>query len=242
MTGRPGPTAGPSPARTTPRSANRRNSRDRRVVGSGGEPGAGVDGADGVDRVGFGGGLVLAVAQHPGEPERHPAGIAGLVCTPSKATSTTSSGRTRTTQPESSTASAPNRLVCQRSIASVSPLNVFPSITNPPAGSRAPRCRFDNQPVRRPCPRSTASTTRSRVCLGLTFSQPAPRRPASYGVDSDLTTTPSCPRSSAAANAAEASATVPATTRGTRTDSGTTFAIAAARSDPGASSRSAPST
>ena len=62
------------------------------------------------------------------------------------------------------------------------PLNVLPSMTNPPvAGSRAPRWMLDSLPVRRPEPHSTASTTRSRVCTGLTFSQPAPRRPASYG-------------------------------------------------------------
>ena len=35
------------------------------------------------------------------------------------------------------------------------------------------------------------------MCTGLTLSQPAPRRPASYGAVSDLTTTPSCPRASA---------------------------------------------
>ncbi len=40
---------------------------------------------------------------------------------------------------------------------------------------------MDSQPRRRPWPHSAASTTRSRVCRGLTFSQPAPRRPASYG-------------------------------------------------------------
>ena len=31
------------------------------------------------------------------------------------------------------------------------------------------------------------------MCRGLTLIQPAPRRPAAYGVASDLTTTPSCP-------------------------------------------------
>ena len=42
-------------------------------------PGAGsprAEGADGVDGVGLGGGLVLAVAQHPGEPQREPARVA----------------------------------------------------------------------------------------------------------------------------------------------------------------------
>ena len=66
------------------------------------------------------------------------------------------------------------------SIASVRPLNVLPSITKPaPDGSRAPRCRLLSQPRRRPWPHSAASTTRSSVWRGLTFSQPAPRRPAS---------------------------------------------------------------
>ena len=49
------------------------------------------------------------------------------------------------------------RVVCQSSIASVMPLNVLPSMTNPPvAGSRAPRWMLDSLPVRRPDPHSTA--------------------------------------------------------------------------------------
>ena len=62
------------------------------------------------------------------------------------------------------------RSVCQASISSVIPLNVLPSITKPPdAGSRAPRWMLESQPWRRPLPHSTASTTRSRVCTGLTL-------------------------------------------------------------------------
>ena len=58
------------------------------------------------------------------------------------------------------------------------PLNVLPSITNPPvASSRAPRCRFDSQPLRRPWPHSAASTTRSSVCSRLILSHDA-RAPA----------------------------------------------------------------
>ena len=79
------------------------------------------------------------------------------------------------------------------------PLNVLPSITKPPvAGSRAPRWMLDSLPVRRPDPHSTASTTRSRVCTGLTLSQPAPRRPASYGAVGDFAITPSWPAASVA--------------------------------------------
>ncbi len=37
---------------------------------------------------------------------------------------------------------------------SVMPLNVLPTMTNPPSLPRAPRCRFDSHPVRRPCPHS----------------------------------------------------------------------------------------
>ena len=78
------------------------------------------------------------------------------------------------------------------------PLNVLPSITKPPvAGSRAPRWRLLSHPCRRPWPHSAASTTRSSVCARLTFSQPAPRRPASYGASSAFTITPSWPRASA---------------------------------------------
>ena len=63
------------------------------------------------------------------------------------------------------------------------PLKVLPSITNRSGSvsSRAPRWMLDSRPRRRPEPHSTASTTRSRVCTGLTFTQAEPRRPAAYG-------------------------------------------------------------
>src|SRR5207302_50519 len=61
-------------------------------------------------------------------------------------------------------------------MASVRPLNVLPSMTYPPAaGSRAPRCRLESLPVRRPWPHSAANTTRSRVCARLILSPLAPR-------------------------------------------------------------------
>ena len=105
--------------------------------------------------------------------------------------------------------------VCQVSSSSVSPLNVLPSMTKPPVeGSRAPRCRLDSQPRRRPCPHSTASTTRSSVCRGLTLIHPAPRRPAAYGVASDLTTTPSWPCAIASPKKAVASSAEEVTRRG----------------------------
>ena len=66
---------------------------------------------------------------------------------------------------------------------------------------------LDSQPWRRPLPHSTASTTRSRVCTGLTLTQPEPRRPASYGAIARLlTTTPSWP--AASASRAKSSATL----------------------------------
>ena len=43
-------------------------------------------------------------------------------------------------------------------------------------------------------PTRPRGSTRSSVCAGLTLSQPAPRRPASYGAASALTSTPSWPR------------------------------------------------
>ncbi len=92
-----------------------------------------------------------------------------------------------------------NRAVCQSSMASVIPLKVFPTMMNPPvAGSRAPRWILESLPRRRPDPHSTASTTRSSVCTGLTFSQPAPRRPAWYGASGALAITPSWPAASVA--------------------------------------------
>ena len=45
---------------------------------------------------------------------------------------------------------------------------------SPPSGSRAPRWMFDSFPVRRPYPHSAPSTTRSRVCTGLTFCHALP--------------------------------------------------------------------
>ena len=137
---------------------------------------------------------------------------------PSKATSTTCSGRTSTTHPEvPSTASSVKRSVCQRSISSVMPLNVLPIMTKPPvSGSRAPRWMFDRVPWRRPDPHSTASTTRSRVCVGLTLTQPLPRRPAAYGLPAALTTTPSWPAATSSAKKRSASPASDVRTRGTR--------------------------
>ena len=114
---------------------------------------------------------------------------------PSKAISTTCSGRSSTTHPSvPSTASSVNRSVCQRSISSVMPLNVLPIMTNPPvSGSRAPRWMLESSPRRRPEPHSTARTTRSSVWVGLTLTHPLPRRPAAYGLSAALTTTPSWP-------------------------------------------------
>ncbi len=114
-------------------------------------------------------------------------------------------------------------------------------MTKPPAGSRAPRCRFDSQPCRRPCPHSAASTTRSRVCRGLTFSQPAPRRPASYGCCRSFTTTPSWPRARASAAKPPAANTSAVTSRGARHSSGTTASSTSSRSTSGRPSTSTPS-
>ncbi len=147
-----------------------------------------------------------------------------------------------TTHPSSETCSSWNRCVCQASSSSVIPLNVLPSITKPPAGSRAPRCRFDNHPRRRPEPHSTARTTRSSVCRGFTFTQPAPRRPASYGAFRDFTTTPSCPAAIAADRTASASSRDATSVRETSSGGGSTRSSTARRSAAGSPVRSAPST
>ena len=98
-------------------------------------------------------------------------------------------------------------------------------------------------PARRPLPHSTASTTRSRVCRGLTLTQPAPRRPASYGASRDLTTTPSWPAATTSANSRRASSGS-AVTRARHHQLGAAARRRAgrSRSAPGASSRSSPST
>jgi hypothetical protein len=79
------------------------------------------------------------------------------------------------------------------------------------------------------------------VCRGLTLIHPAPRRPAAYGVSSDLTTTPSCPRATASAKNSDASAAEDVTSRGMSSAAGTAEASEACRSASGRSIRSAPS-
>ena len=79
------------------------------------------------------------------------------------------------------------------------------------------------------------------MCRGLTLIQPAPRRPAAYGVAGDFTTTPSCPCPSASEKNAVASSVEAVTTLGMIIPGGTTRASAACRSASGRSSRSAPS-
>ena len=95
--------------------------------------------------------------------------------------------------------------------------------------------------ARAPTPRRAR---RGRACAtGLTLSQPAPRRPASYGASSDLTITPSCPRASASSRNACAASASSVSRRGT-----TSSARQVARRAPraarraGASIRSSPST
>ena len=131
------------------------------------------------------GGLVVAVAADPGEAQRDAAGVAGRdldaverdldhLLGPDVHDVAVAAGA-------SPILSSRKRSVCQRSSSSVRPLNVLPTITKSPSAPRAPRWRFDSQPWRRPWPHSTASTTRSSVCTGLTLRQAPPRRPASYG-------------------------------------------------------------
>jgi hypothetical protein len=100
---------------------------------------------------------------------------------------------------------------------------------------------LDSLPVRRPDPHSTASTTRSSVWTGLTFSQPAPRRPASYGAVSDFAITPSWPAASVTSRNRWAAPASEVVSRSTRWVAGTIASKAAKRSLAGRSSRSTPS-
>ena len=125
--------------------------------------------------------------------------------------------------------------VCHASIASVRPLNVLPSITNPPSGPRAPRCRFESHPRRRPEPHSTAEHDQvERVDrLDLHPRRPAPARLVGrvQRLDDDALVALRQRR----LEHAPARRAAPATRSGTSADS------AAARSEPGRSSRSSPS-
>ena len=79
------------------------------------------------------------------------------------------------------------------------------------------------------------------MCRGLTLIHPAPRRPAAYGVSSDLITTPSWPRATASPKNSDASAAEAVTSRGISSDDGTAQASSACRFQSGRSIRSAPS-
>ena len=161
--------------------------------------------------------------------------------TPSSATSTTSSGRTSTAMPDRPVSRSSSSFVCQRRTSSVSPLKHFPTIRKPPpAGSRAPRWRFESEPRRRPCPHSAPSTTRSYVRTGLTLRHALPRRPAAYGDVASFTTTPSWPASSDSSRTRRPSSASDVRTRGT-VSPGATESSLAARSCNGESSRSSPS-
>ena len=110
-------------------------------------------------------------------------GSAVEACTPSRAISTTSSGRTCTTCPSlgadgdrCSALGLPAQQLVGQPLERLADHHEVAVV-----GPRAPRWRFDSQPWRRPWPHSTASTTRSSVCTGLTLRHAPPRRPASYG-------------------------------------------------------------
>src|SRR4029450_12182953 len=94
---------------------------------------------------------------------------------------------------------------------------------------------------RPPCPHSPASTTRSSVCARLTFSQLAPRRPASYGASGALTITPSWPRSSAPPRNVSAPFWLAVPILSTCSSPGMRASRAAIRSRFGRSMRSSPS-
>ena len=79
------------------------------------------------------------------------------------------------------------------------------------------------------------------MCTGLTFSQPAPRRPASYGAVSDFAITPSCPAASVTSRNRWAAAASEVINRSTRWLDGTIASSADSRSLVGSSSRSTPS-
>ena len=70
------PPPNPGPAGQRPGRLPRWRQAQEEVIHTARGPSLGAEGADGVDGVGLGGGLVLAVAQHPGEPQREAARVA----------------------------------------------------------------------------------------------------------------------------------------------------------------------
>ena len=109
-----------------------------------------------LDGVGLGGGLVVAVADDPGEPQRQAAGVARRALEAVEGDLDDLLGADRDDVRRAvglgPVASSVNRSVCQASISSVMPLNVLPSMTKPVSAesSRAPRWMLDSQPLRRP--------------------------------------------------------------------------------------------
>ncbi len=206
--------------------------------------GALEDRPDRVDRVGLLGPLVVAVAQDAREAQRHAAGVARARCTPSKAISTTSSGRTWTTMPSREVSSSSSRSVCQASISSVMPLNVLPSITKPPV-VRVARAEVE---VREPALAAAVAPLGGehdevervpRLDLEPAGAAAARRR---TGASSALTTTPSWPRASASSRNRSASSA----SRGDDARHAQRLRAAARRArrsarSPGRSSRSSPS-
>ena len=92
-----------------------------------------VQGQHAVQGVGLVGRLVVAVAQHPGEAQRDTARVARRASGPRRRRSRPPARAARARRaPSRRTSQRQQRSVCQRSISSVMPLNVLPSITKPP--------------------------------------------------------------------------------------------------------------
>ena len=133
-----------------------------------------------LDRVGLVGALVGAIALDAREAQREAAGILrALLQVVERDLDDELGPHVHGVAVAAAISRASSSCVCHSSSASVMPLKVLPSMTQPPrrrdrarrgAGWTASRCR-------RPWPHSAASTTRSSVCARLTLSQLAPRPP-----------------------------------------------------------------
>ena len=199
--------------------------------------------ADGADRVGLGGGLVVAVADHPGEAQRHAAGVAGGALHAVEGDLDDLLGPhvhdVRSSATGSTELGEPLGLPGEHLVGH--PLERLAQHHEPAGrGSRARGGCWTASPAAVRCPLDR----QHHQVEGVHRLDLDPRGAAAAGVVRRarlLTTTPSWPGPQALVEERLGAARSSVTSRGTRCGSGTSRSRAASRSTPGASRRSSPS-